>query len=170
MSERRVSAFGVLLLVDFLITLVMLVTDKNLQTDFGGHPQYYLHWYGALAMGVLDLLAGLTVLAYAAVPFLQRMSTTARKVVVTGALAWTIVAILAMVGIVETYQQVGFQNASQFAQYLFGVTAYPKVLSYIPWLYDLLLIFYLLTAVVGVLAVMQVRKTWSAPPPAEPAH
>jgi hypothetical protein len=158
MVERRAVAFGSLLLLDFALTVVMLITDKNLQTDFGGSSPYYLHWYGALAMGVLDLAAGIVVLALAMMASAARRPSSLQRVLMTGALAWTILAILAMVGIVETYKQVGFQNANQFAQYLFGVTAYPGVLSYVPWLYDLLLVIYIVTAIVGVIAVLQNRQ------------
>jgi len=80
--------------------------------------------------------------------------------VVIGALTWTVIAILAMVGIVTSYAQVGFGTMSQFAQYLFGVTPYGHgALSYIPWLYDLLLTMYIVTALVGLAALRQLRRT-----------
>lgn len=160
MTERRVAAFALLLLVDMVLSIVMLVTDKNLQTDFGAQSPYYLHWYGVLGMTVLDLLLGLALLVYATMPMVQKMSASARRGVVIGGLAWTVIAIIAMLGIVATYSQVGFSNAGQFAQYLFGVTPYSGVMSYLPWLYDLLLVAYLVTAIVGALAV---RGTHSAP-------
>ena len=153
MSDRRVLAFGLLLLVDFVLSAVMLATDKNLQTDFGIVSAYYLHWYGVLAMGVLDLLVGLTLIGYSSAPMLKKMAPATRRGVAIGALLWTVIAILAMVGIVTTYSQVGFKSMNDFAQYLFGVTPYHNALSYIPWLYDLLLAMYLVTAVVGGLAV-----------------
>ncbi|MGI0128727.1 MAG: hypothetical protein ACREDE_05605 [Thermoplasmata archaeon] len=161
-GDRRVAAFGLLLLIDFVLAVVMLATDKNLQTDFGGQSPYYLHWYGVLAMAILNLLVGIGLIAYAAVPKLKAMSPSARRGVGIGALAWTVIAILAMLSIVATYSQVGFSNAMQFAQYLFGVTPYPNVQSYIPWLYDLLLAAYVLTAVVGALAL---RRTASVRTP-----
>lgn len=157
MSEKRVTVFGGLLLVDFLLSAIMLFTDKNLQTDFGATGDYYVHWYGVLAMGALDLVLGIAVLGVAFMaaptqPRVNNMLARGRRVVVIGALGWTILAILAMVGIVTLYSQVGFSSMSQFAQYLFGVTAYPGALSYIPWLYDLLLAAYLLTALAGIAA------------------
>jgi len=154
MNERTVRLFGLLLLLDFLLTLVMLATDKNLQTGFGSQSPYYLHWYGALGLGVLDLLAGLTVLGFSSMPALRRMSILGPRRVVIAALAWTLLAILASVGIIATYSQVGFSTPGQFAQYLFSVTAYPGAMAYIPWLYDLLLVAYLATAAVGGLALL----------------
>ncbi len=74
-------------------------------------------------------------------------------------------AIVAMVGIVESWQAVGFSSMSEFEKYLFGTSAYPFVLSYIPWLYDLLLVAYVLTAIVGIVAVMGMRS-WARPPAA----
>ncbi len=159
MTNRSTLAFALLLLADVVVSVVMLATDKNLQTDFGIQSPYYLHWYGVLAMAVLDLLLALALLAYSTVPMLQQMKISVRKGVVTGALAWTVIAILAMVGIVSSYSQVGFPNANQFAQYLFGVTPYPGALSYIPWLYDLLLAMYVLTALVGAVAWMGLRSS-----------
>ncbi len=166
MSERRVVAFGLLLLADFVVATVMLFTDKNLQTDFGAQSPYYLHWYGVLAMGVLDLLLALALLAYASVPMLRRMPLAVRSGVVLGALVWSVIAIVATLGIVTSYAQVGFSTMGQFAQYLFGVTAYPHALSYIPGLYDLLLALYFGTAVLGALALRGIRSTPTSSAPA----
>jgi hypothetical protein len=163
-TDRRTLAFSLLLLVDFIVSVVMLATDKNLQTDFGVQSPYYLHWYGVLAMAVLDLLLGLALLAFSTMPALQRMRLSARKAVVMGSFVWVVLAIVAMVGIVSSYSQVGFPNANQFAQYLFGVTPYPGALSYIPWLYDLLLAAYLVTALVGAVAWMHVRSVAASAP------
>jgi hypothetical protein len=164
MSEKRMAAFGVLLLVDFLLSAVMLVTDKNLQTDFGAHSAYYLHWYGVLAMAIVDLVVALALLVSSFPSVAQRMSSSVRRIGVIAALLWTVVAIVVSVGIVTTYAQVGFANMSQFEQYLFGVNPYPRALSYIPWLYDLLLAAYLVTAVVGALALRRAPTQ-----PAKPA-
>ena len=163
MADRRAVAFGSLLILDFVVTAVMLVTDKNLQTDFGGSAPYYVHWYGALGMGILDLVAGGVVLALSVRMAPAPRSQGVRRGLMIGALVWTILAILAMVAVVETFQQVGFQNANQFAQYLFGVTAYPGVLSYIPWLYDLLLVLYVVTAIGGVVAIRRPRVNPAIP-------
>ncbi|MGA8302942.1 MAG: hypothetical protein WA691_03485 [Thermoplasmata archaeon] len=165
MSEKRMAAFGVLLLVDFVLSAVMLVTDKNLQTDFGFHSAYYLHWYGVLAMAIVDLVVALALLVSSSPSVAQQMSSSVRRIGVIAALVWTIVAIVVSVGIVTTWSQVGFANMSQFEQYLFGVTPYPGALYYIPWLYDLLLAAYIVTAVVGALAIRRAPT----PPATAPA-
>lgn len=163
MTENRVAALGLLLLIDFVLAVVMLVTDKNLQTDFGAQSPYYLHWYGVLVMGVVDLLLALVLLAFSSLPVLTSMSASVRRGVVIGALAWAALAIVAMLAIVATYGQVGFSTASQFAQYLFSVTPYPGALSYIPWFYDLTLAMYVVTAAVGALATRQAPSAPSTP-------
>lgn len=165
MTDRRVTAFGVLLLADFVVAAVMLVTDKNLQTDFGAVAPYYLHWYGVLAMGILDLLFAFPLLAFWSPMMVKRTSLSVRSGLVGGAFAWTVAAIVATLGVVATYSQVGFSSAGQFAQYLFGVTAYPGAFSYIPGLYDLLLALYLVTAGAGAFALRHVRSGTGGPPP-----
>lgn len=165
LSGLRVSAFSLLLLIDFILVAVMLATDQNLQTDFGSlHsvPPYYAHWYGLLAEGVLDLLGAFVLLFFVARPLMKGTATRMHRRLVLGALAWSILAIVAMLAIVTSYSMVGFQTANQFAQYLFQTTAYPYTKPYIPWLYDLLLVAYILTAVVGAFAVMRVRSTRTA--------
>jgi|SRR5579859_5252703 len=162
MRGRLASGFAGLLLLDVVLVLVMLGTDKNLQTDFGATAPYYLHWYGVLLLGVVTLvLAVLILVTGRRSRSMGGMTSMGRTALVGGAL-WSFLAIGAMVGILATYQQVGFSSAGQFAQYLFGVSAYPGALSYIPWLYDLLLGMFLVSAVVGVAAVVQDRK--GAPP------
>jgi len=157
-SDARVPAFALLLFVDFIVAVVMLATDKNLQTDFGAQAPYYAHWYGVLGIAVINLL--LAVLLFASGPLTSRgtLSASARKKLVVGGLGWTILAILGMVGVVATYSQVGFSSVNQFAQYLFGTTAYPDTLSYIPWLYDAMLLLFVISAAIGILAVMRVRS------------
>jgi hypothetical protein len=160
MKDTRINAFGLLLLLDAVVAIVMLATDKNLQTNFGAQSPYFVHWYGVLAMALVDLLLAVALLACASVPMLKRIPPSGRRGVVIGALAWTVIGILASVGIVSSYMEVGFSSMNQFAQYLFGVTPYPGALSYIPGLYDLLLVLYVVTAIVGALAL---RRTPSAP-------
>jgi hypothetical protein len=155
LSDRRLAAFGVVLIVDFVIDAVMLVTDKNLQTNFGAQGAYFSHWYGVLAMAIINLLVGVTLVAASSLPALKTMSTSARRAGVIAALLWTIIALVASVGIVSSYSQVGL-TMSQFEQYLFGVTAYKGALPYIPGLYDALIALYVVTAIVGVVAVMKV--------------
>jgi hypothetical protein len=157
--NRLLAAFGLLLLLDFLLVAVMLATDKNLQTNFGTVSPYYSHWYGALAMGVVDLLAGLVLLANSTTMPMPRMTPRLRMMLARAGLAWTILVIVASVGIVATYQQVGFQSAGDFAHYLFDSPSVSGGSTYIPWLYDALLAMYFVTAIVGVLAVVRTRAT-----------
>ncbi len=153
---------GLVLLVDLVVSVVMLQTDKNLQTDFGGHPAYYAHWYGVLAMAVIDLVTALAVLAWAMPGARARMPGILQRNGLTLVLVWPVLAILAMVGVVESYSMVGFSSANQFSTYLFGTTAYPGALSYIPWLYDVLLAMYVVTAVVAAAAVWHARAAGKA--------
>jgi hypothetical protein len=157
-SDSASMVLGVLLIVDFLLTVVMLATDKNLQTDFGSQSAYYSHWYGVLVMGLVDLVGALVVLMVAAPSMRARCPSFLRRNAATVALGWSVLAILAMVGIVETYSAVGFPSASEFAKYLFGVSAYPGAGSYIPWLYDALLVAYVVTAIVAAMAMMRGRR------------
>jgi hypothetical protein len=154
-KNRRGAIFGAVLVATFAVSMVMLATDKNLQTNFGAQSPYYLHWYGVLAMGVLDLIVGLAIIAASTPSILSKIGPTTRRRVVVGGLAWTILALVAVLGIVATYAQVGFPSAGEFARYLFGVSAYPGALSYIPGLYDLLVAMYLVAAAVGALAAMR---------------
>jgi hypothetical protein len=156
--DRIRLALAALLLVDFVVSVIMLITDKNLQTDFGGAKMYYAHWYGVLAMGLVDLAGAMVVVVFAFPATGERSPGWLRRQVGLVALAWSVLAIAAMVGIVETYSQVGFPSASEFSKYLFGTTPYPGVLSYIPWLYDFLLACYVLTAIVAAVAVWRGRS------------
>jgi hypothetical protein len=166
LGDIRAALLGVLLIVDFVVVVVMLATDKNLQTDFGRYSPYYAHWYGLLAMGVVDLFGALAVFGNFSRYGMRTMSSTRRRWVALAGLGWSVVAVLTLLGIVETYQQVGFSSMGQFAQYLFGVTASPGVLSYIPWLYDLLLAMYILTALVAALLVLRTRSSVGGSPTA----
>jgi hypothetical protein len=154
MVEKRTLAFGVLFLVDLVLSIVMLATDKNLQTDFGSVSPYYSHWYGVLAMALVDLVVG-AVLVAAAFPVLgTRLSPPVQRAGTAVALLWAIIAIGAMVGVVTAYSQVGFSTESQFEQYLFNPTPFHGALSYLPWLYDALLAAYVVTAIVGIVALL----------------
>ncbi|MGA8275428.1 MAG: hypothetical protein WB789_09510 [Thermoplasmata archaeon] len=161
LSRGRVTAFAVLLFVDFVLVLVMLATDKNLQLDFGSTSSryygYYVHWWGLLAEGIVDLIVALGLVVFVILPAMKGRPIGSRRPQVLLALAWNLLAIIAMLAIVETWQQVGFTSMSQFVTYLFGTSAYPGALSYIPWLYDALLATYLVSAVAGILAVIRVR-------------
>jgi hypothetical protein len=156
-SGARSAALAALLLIDFVLVVVMLATDKNLQTDFGAVAPYYSHWYGLLAEGVVDLAVAIGVIVLVVVPARQGRSVASRRWVPIGALVWALIAIAANVGIVTSWKMVGFPNQAEFEKYLFGTSAYPGALSYIPWLYDALLAAYVVTALVGIVAVLRVR-------------
>jgi hypothetical protein len=170
LSGGRVAAFSAFLFLDFVLVLVMLATDKNLQTDFGSVSPYYLHWYGLLAEGVIDLLVAVVLVVSVVRPAMRDTPLQSRRGIVVGAVVWTALAIIANVAIVATYSQVGFKTESKFEMYLFGTTAYPGALSYIPWLYDLLLAVYVVTLAVGIVASLRVRaKPAAVPPPSSTA-
>ncbi|MEM0119959.1 MAG: hypothetical protein QW429_05450 [Thermoprotei archaeon] len=145
--EHNVRTYGravaTLVLLDFLVTAAILITDKNLQTDFGAVHPYYLHWYGLLATGLVDL-AGLIALYVAP----SRRLTAA-------AAGWSIFMAIFLVADIATYGLVGFSTPTQFATYLFGLSHYNGALPYIPGLYDLLLLLYIITAA---LSAQLIRK------------
>lgn len=134
------------------LSFLMLATDRNLQTDFGTISSgYFVHWYVVLATAIADL-AGAAVL-------LVLRSRTAVKLGVVGSALLT----LMFVGVIATYAQVGFASASDFAQYLFGITYFGGDLRY---LYDALLATYLGTFVAGVVGLALTRES-RAPYPDE---
>ncbi|MGC2288737.1 MAG: hypothetical protein WA688_02625 [Thermoplasmata archaeon] len=156
-KSRLPAVFAGLLVLDFLLVVVMLATDKNLQTDFGAAPPYYLHWYAGLVLGAVTLLLAAAVLATNLRQEPRSGSTVLDRYALVGGVVWSWLAIAGMFGVLATYKQVGFSSVNQFAQYLFGVSAYPGALSYIPWLYDLLLGVFFVAAVTGVIALVQRR-------------
>jgi hypothetical protein len=149
--------FGLMILIDFLLIAVMLVTDKNLQTDFHQTSPYFIHWYGLLAEGILTLLVALSVLGNALAPSMWAQRPRRVKAIVLGGLGWVLLVLLANLAIVFTWSEVGFKNMNQFAMYLYD-TASPAAGGYIPWLYDALIAVLILTALVGLVAWTRVRK------------
>ena len=133
-SNRAIYIVGILLLVDFLITLAILFTDHNLQTDFGSVKPYFIHWYGLLVTGIIDVIGAAVILA--------RPSRQTATVAAVG----TMLLAVFLIADIATYHMVGFSSASSFATYLFGFSKYPSSLSYIPGLYDVLFVFYLITS------------------------
>jgi hypothetical protein len=128
--------YGLPFVLAFALSVIMLITDKNLQTDFGTMSSgYYFHWYVVLGTAVADVLG-------AALLFLLR-SRMAVKAGVAG--SGLLVALFA--GDVLTYSQVGFSSASAFANYLFGITYSGGNIRY---LYDVVLAAYVLTFLWGV--------------------
>ncbi|MEM0155452.1 MAG: hypothetical protein QW597_02465 [Thermoplasmataceae archaeon] len=128
---------GILFLIAFIVAMVILFTDENLQTDFGSTGKYYIHWYGMLIMAIVSLVAAIILFV-----------KSRRGLILAGSIGSIILALF-MVADIALYSMVGFSSPGDFATYLFGVTKYPGVLSYIPGLYDLLFIVYIIGAVVG---------------------
>lgn len=165
MRGRLIGGFGALLLLDFAVLVVMLSTDKNLQTDFGAVSPYYLHWYGVLVIAAVTGLFGFAVLGTLTPSMAKEGMFVRNRYSLIGATVWAGLVIVAMLAVLASYKQVGFSSPSQFAQYLFGVSPYRGALSYIPWLYDLLLAILIVTVSVGVFSVMQFKRPASAPQP-----
>jgi len=134
-SKGRITGF--LLLVDFIITIVILFTDKNLQTDFGSVSPYFIHWYGLLITGIIDIIGAAIIIAKPGRGFQK-----------TGTIGSFLLAVF-LVADLATYKMVGFSSVGQFATYLFGFSHYSGALSYIPGLYDVLFAFYLITGIAG---------------------
>jgi len=125
------------------LSVLMLLTDKNLATDFGAMSNgHYSHWYAVLGMAIADLAGAGILLAF--------RSRLAVKVGVLGSAAFA----LALVVAVFTYRQVGFGSASAFADYLFGITYFGGDLRY---LYDVLLGTYVATSVSGAVGLALTR-------------
>jgi hypothetical protein len=138
-------------LLAFALSVIMLVTDKNLQTNFGMVTSgYYLHWYVILVTAIADLVGAVLLLV---VP--SRMGI---KLGVLG--SGLLIAIF--LGDILTYNIVGFSSASDFANYLFGVTYFGGDIRY---LYDVLLAVYILTFLYGLVALVLTRRGRQTPPP-----
>lgn len=145
-SSLRVTV-GLLFIIDFLITIVILFTDNNLQTDFGSVPKYFIHWYGLLSTAIIDIIgAGIV------------FSRPGRGAYAAGFAGSALLALFLILDTL-TYSMVGFSSITSFATYLFGFTKYHGSLSYIPGLYDILLIFYFITAIVSAYAMKSVNKS-----------
>jgi hypothetical protein len=127
--------------VCFALTVVILVTDQNLQTNFGAVKPYFIHWYGLLITGLVDLIGG--------VLFLVR-----RNPPLFVANIWFVFMPIFMVADTLTYAEVFFNSPAQFAVYLFGFKKFPGTLAYIPGLFDVLFALYIL----GFLACVLVRR------------
>jgi hypothetical protein len=144
--------FSAAFVLAFALSVVMLITDTNLQTDFGTMSSgYYAHWYVILGTAVADLI-GVALL-------LLLRSRTAVKLCTLG--SGLLVAVF--LGAIFTYSQVGFASASDFANYLFGITASSGDIRY---LYDTLLAVYIATFLWGVAGLLMSRR---AAPATEPS-
>ncbi len=144
-SNFRVE--GALFIVAFIVAVVILLTDMNLQTDFGIHARYFIHWYGMLVIAIVALIAGIILL-----------TTKKRSLALAGTIGSALIALF-LVGDLATYSQVGFTSVAQFATYLFGITKYPGTLSYMPGMYDLLLILFILAAIAGAISLRRKKES-----------
>ena len=144
-------------LVAFGLSIVMLDTDKNLQTNFGlVSSGYFLHWYVILATAVADLAGALLLV-------LVRSRTSVKLGILGSGL---LVAVL--VGAIFTYNQVGggfFTTPTSFADYLFGVTYYGGDIRY---LYDVLLAVYVAAFASGLVVLGLTRHARSSGAPVAP--
>jgi hypothetical protein len=140
-SDRFSAYFSLLFLIQFVITIVILLTDQNLQTDFGTVPKYFIHWYGLLVTGLVDIVA-----------FIVLLVARKRSMVGVG-VGWAVFMAIFQIADIATYGMLNVGlSASSFAQYLFGVTKFKGALPYIPGLYDLLFAIYVIAIAVGLYA------------------
>ena len=137
-SGRLPAYFSLLFLIQFVITIVILFTDQNLQTDFGILPKYFIHWYGLLATGLVDIIA-----------FIVLLTVRKRSMVGVG-VGWGVFMAIFQIADIATYGMLNVGlSAGSFAQYLFGVTKFNDALPYIPGMYDLLFAIYIIAIGVG---------------------
>lgn len=161
MSEtfRAARIYGLLFLVAFVLSVWMLLTDKNLRTNFGLQTSgIYLHWYVIVVLAFADV-AGAVLL----------FTLGSRRAVVAG-IAGSGVAVLIFLGDIFSYSQVGggfFSSPSEFAKYLFGISYYGGDVRY---LYDTLLAAYLITFLVGWAILRRGSRRRSSPPAAWNSH
>ncbi|MHB8361156.1 MAG: hypothetical protein ACYDDC_05060 [Thermoplasmataceae archaeon] len=139
---------GMLLLIDFIVTLTILITDNNLKNDFGIYKGsgYFYHWYGLMITGILDLIGAIILFIKPQKIFLM-----------LGAI-WSIIMIAFTVGDIFQYKSVGFSNASQFASYLFGLSKFPGAEPYYPGLFDILVGIYVIALIYSIIAVIKTRN------------
>lgn len=135
-------------LVQFLITLVILLTDMNLRNDFGIYTGsgYFIHWWGLLVTAVVDVIGvGLLILK------------PTRTVFKIGS-GWSIFMVAFLFGDILLYKEVGFSTPTQFADYLFGFSKYPSTESYYPGLYTILAAIYIIIVIFSLLLIFSKRE------------
>lgn len=140
--------YGVLFLLAFALSVTMLLTDKNLQTDFGSVSSGYApHWYVVLVTAIVELGGGVGLLLW-----------PSRLAVKAGTAGSGLLALL-FLGDIATYAMVGFPSADAFARYLFGIDYFGGNLRY---LYDVLLALFLVTLGTGATLLYWTRPAGSA--------
>ena len=157
MKSRLAIVFGGLLILDFILVIVMLATDKNLQTDFGGSAPYYIHWYAGLCIGVVTLLVALFILALLAEqlpmespPAWVDLESSAGRY---GPGSW-------LSACSESWPPTAKWDSSRLANLptiSLASLPTPDHSRTFPWLYDAVIGMFIVSAIVGVVAVMHIR-------------
>jgi len=151
-GEQKISGLKtvtfILLMLASVASLLILITDRNLQTDFGATKPYYYHWYGLLLLTFITLLGGSFTLI--------KNERTSRIIPVLGSL---IPLIFILVDVFFLYGTVGFHNPDQFATYLFGLSKYPDTLSYLPGLFDIYTVTLVIALITSSLGLKNINKT-----------
>jgi hypothetical protein len=151
MKRRFPRMYSLAFVVAGVLSVVMLLTDKNLQNNFGTVSSgYFVHWYAVLGMAIVD---------FAGAGLLLGVGT--RRMAQIGVIGSALFA-LAMVADIATWSLVGFSSPTSFADYLFGVTYFGGDIRY---LFDALLGVYLGTSVVGAVG-LRLSRDVSLPAPA----
>ncbi len=156
-NPRTQSLFPIAYSIPFLVaaglSILMLVTDKNLRTDFGSVSSgYFSHWYVILVTAVADVAGAGLLLAF-----------RSRRAVFLGIIgSGLLIGIL--VGAIFTYHQVGFASAGEMANYLFGITYYGGDVRY---LYDVLLATYVATFASGIVGLIVMRNVSTTSDPGD---
>lgn len=132
--------------LSFIVIVVILFTDRNLQTDFGSVQPYFYHWFGLLATGIIDLI-GVFILVL----------KPGRRVVLTS-LSVSIIMVVFLLADTLAYSSVGFSTLQSFATYLFGVTRYQGNMNYIPGLYDILLALYVVNFLIALFYLRKISR------------
>ena len=147
-KEGKIRILGFLFLIDFIVTMVILFTDKNLQNDFGIYTGsgYFIHWYGLLVTGILDIIGAILL-------FIKP-----EKLYLIFGTIWSVFMIGFTFGDILLYNEVGLSNANQFATYLFGLSKYPGAEPYYPGLYDILVAIYIVAFVYALIILIKERS------------
>lgn len=140
-NRTKNRALVILFFMAFVLESLVLFTDQNLRTDFGTVHPFFIHWYIFFLLDIVTVLVVIVLL------------TSRGKLASRIGLAWPIIMVLVMLGDIVTYSSVGFSTPSQFADYLFGFSKYPQTLNYIPGLYSMIFIIYVISIMVSLYSI-----------------
>lgn len=129
----------------FIVGVIVLETDKNLQTDFGFYKSYYYHWWILLGVVIITLLISIVTIFYK------------RKITILPFMWSLITIIIILADPIFFYKSVGFSNSGQFFTYLFSFSKYPGTLSYIPGLFTVFTVLVILNFIIS--GIYQFRKS-----------